>query len=101
MIDSVQEDRSKLRERAKEAIKKIQRENRANYDRKRKKANLYRAGDLVAIKRTQNAPGKFYSKFLGPYEIVKVLRDDRYVVSKVGEHEGPKTASISADHIKK
>lgn len=49
----------------------------------------------------QGAPGKFSSKFLGPYEIIRVLRGDRYVVLKIGEHEGPKTTSTSADHIKR
>ncbi|KYM97372.1 hypothetical protein ALC62_11977 [Cyphomyrmex costatus] len=46
---------------------------------------------------TQITPGsKIGAKFLGPYEITKVLRGDRY-----GEHEGPRTTSTSADHIKR
>lgn len=94
LINSIQEKRSKLREKARNAIEKIQRESRSSCNRKRKKASLYRTGDLVAIKRTQCAPSKFSSKFLGPYEITKVLRGDRYVVHKVGDHEGPKTTSF-------
>jgi len=101
-LDLLQEKRSALRERAKGAIEKIQRENRNNYNRKRKAVNNYRIGELVAIKRTQFAPGsKFCAKFLGPYEIIKILRGDRYVVVKVGEHEGPRTTSTSADHMKR
>lgn len=101
-VSSLQEKRSELREQAKEAIEKIQRENRNNYNRKRKVANKYKVGELVAIKRTQVVPGsKFRTKFLGPYEIVKILRGDRYVVERIGEHEGPRTTSTSADNMKR
>ncbi|KYM98118.1 hypothetical protein ALC62_11184 [Cyphomyrmex costatus] len=97
-----QEKRLELREKAKEAIAKIQLENRKTYNRKRKQASKYRIGELVAIKKTQITPGrKFCSKFLGPYEIIKILRGDRYVVAKIGEHEGPRTTSTSADHLKR
>lgn len=84
------------------AIEKIQCDNRKNYNSKRKKANAYEVSDLVAIKRTQVAPGsKFRAKFYGPYEITRILRDDRYVVTKIGEQEGPRTTTTSADHIKR
>jgi len=44
--------------------------------------------DLVAIKRTQLGPGfKLANKYLGSYNIVKVLRNNRYIVHKVSEHE--------------
>lgn len=101
-VSSLQEKRSELREQAKEAIEKIQRENCNNYNRKRKVANKYKVGELVAIKRTQVVPGsKFRTKFLGPYDIVKILRGDRYVVERIGEHEGPRTTSTSADNMKR
>lgn len=29
------------------------------------------------------------------------MRDDRYVVTKIGEQEGPRTITTSADHIKR
>lgn len=50
LINSMQEKRSKLCDRAKNAIEKILHENRINYDRKRKKVSLYRVGDLITIK---------------------------------------------------
>lgn len=47
-------------------------------------------------------PGlKFAPKFLGPYAVTKILRNDRYLVKKVGEHEGPHETSTAADHMKK
>ncbi|KAK2575328.1 hypothetical protein KPH14_000873 [Odynerus spinipes] len=57
--------------------------------------------DLVAIKRTQSGPGlKFAPKYFGPYEVVRCLRNNRYVVRKVGEHEGPAETSTVVDHMK-
>ncbi|KAG5319045.1 POL3 protein, partial [Pseudoatta argentina] len=98
----LQEKRETLREQAKIAIEKVQKENQRVYNRKRKRPNTYSIGDLVAIKRTQITPGsKLYPKYLGPYQIIHVLRGDRYVVSKVGEHEGPRSTTTSSDNIKR
>jgi hypothetical protein len=64
--------------------------NRREYNRKRKKASTYREKDLVAIKRTQQGPGlKLANKYLDPYEIVRILRNNRYIIRKVGDHKGP------------
>lgn len=94
-----QEKRYDLRLEARESITKVQRENRRGFNAKRKVAKCHREGDWVAIRRTQ--PGaKFAAKYLGPYEIIRVLRNDRYMVHKVGEHEGPQQTSTSADSMK-
>lgn len=96
-----QEDRDKLRNHAKENIAKIQEENRRVYNKTRKKARLYREDDLVAIRRMQQAPGlKLASRYLGPYRIVKVLRNNHYLVHKVGENEEPRQTSTAADFMK-
>jgi len=39
-------------------------------------------------------------KFLGPYEVTNVLRNDRYLICKVGEQEGPLQTTTSADNMK-
>lgn len=53
------------------------------------------------MQRTQIRPGlKLAGTFLGPYEITRVLRNDRYLVAKIGEHEGPRQTSTSADYMK-
>jgi hypothetical protein len=71
------------------------------YNRKRKKASIYREKDLVAIKHTQQEPGlKLANKYLRPYEIVKILYNNRYIVRKVSDHEGPWETSTAADYIK-
>lgn len=55
----------------------------------------------MAIRRTQRGPGlKLASKYFGPYEIMKVLRNHRYILRKIGEHEGPSQTSSAADFIK-
>ena len=97
-----EEDRQQLRAKAKIQIHKIQEENRKTYNQKRKKAPSYDLGELVAIQKTQFATGqKLFPKYLGPYEIIKVSRNDRYVVKKVGEHEGPNQTSTAADYMKR
>lgn len=94
-------ERDEIRDRSRRAIEAVQKENREGYDRKRVIASEYRDGDLVAIKRTQQGPGlKLANKFLGPYRIVRKLRNDRYVVEKTGDHEGPLRTSTAADYMK-
>lgn len=100
-IIAFQDDRDELRNQAKENIMKVQLENKKHYDRGRKEALCYREGDLVAIKRTQQGPRlKLANKYLGPYEVTRVLRNNRYLVHKVGEHEGPLRTSSAADFMK-
>ncbi|GFX18620.1 transposon Ty3-I Gag-Pol polyprotein [Trichonephila clavipes] len=68
---------------------------------KKKKASLYKEGDLVAIQRTQFGAGlKLRPKFLGPYKVTKVNSNDRYEVEKVGQHDGPNSTTTSADLMK-
>ncbi|EFN77120.1 hypothetical protein EAI_02712, partial [Harpegnathos saltator] len=46
-------------------------------------------------------PGlKLHSRYFGPYEILSRLRNDRYLVQKVSEHEGPQQTSTFADNMK-
>ncbi|XP_043498670.1 uncharacterized protein LOC122521973 [Polistes fuscatus] len=67
LISMFEDERNELRERAKESISKVQRENRKTFNKKRVEARVYRDGDLVAIKRMQQGPGlKLANKFLGP-----------------------------------
>ncbi|GFW45133.1 hypothetical protein TNCV_716351 [Trichonephila clavipes] len=76
-------------------------QNRKTYNRRRKKASLYKEGDLVAIQRTQFGAGlKLRPKFLGPYKETKVNPKDRYKVEKVGQHEGPNSTTTSEDFMK-
>ncbi|GFX84362.1 uncharacterized protein TNCV_4134721 [Trichonephila clavipes] len=89
------------KKRCKKNIETLQSENRKTYNRRRKKASLYKEGDLVAIQRTQFGAGlKLRPKFLGPYKVTKVNSKDRYEVEKVGQHDGPNSTTTSADLMK-
>ncbi|GFW83403.1 uncharacterized protein TNCV_2545011 [Trichonephila clavipes] len=90
-----------MMKRCKKNIETLQSENRKTYNRRRKKASLYKEGDLVAIQRTQFGAGlKLRPKFLGPYKVTKVNSKDRYEVEKVGQHDGPNSTTTSADLMK-
>lgn len=74
------------REVASENIEKIQAENEKMYNQKRKPATKYVVGDYVMIKNVDTTPGvnkKLIPKFRGPYEVQRVLDNDRYVVVDV------------------
>ncbi|KAJ0178585.1 hypothetical protein K1T71_005360 [Dendrolimus kikuchii] len=67
----------------------------------RTQAIQYEIGDLVAIKRTQFVQGyKLNPKYLGPYKIIKKKKNDRYVVRKISNGEGPMNTTSSADLMK-
>ncbi|GFU29043.1 retrovirus-related Pol polyprotein from transposon 17.6 [Trichonephila clavipes] len=101
MAKELLEQREFLRNDAKKNIETLQSENRKTYNRRRKKASLYKEGDLVAIQRTQFGAGlKLRPKFLGPYKVTKVNSKDRYEVEKVGQQEGPNSTTTSADLMK-
>lgn len=100
-VEAFQDNREELRQRAMENILKVQAENKRRFDKKRVSATKYRSGDLVAIKRTQQGPGlKLATKYLGPYQVVSVLRNDRYIVQREGNHEGPSRTSTAAHYMK-
>ncbi|GFW80680.1 hypothetical protein TNCV_3235321 [Trichonephila clavipes] len=81
MAKELLEQREFLRNDAKKNIETLQSENRKTYNRRRKKASLYKEGDLVAIQRTQfGAELKLRPKFLGPYKVTKVNSNYRYEV---------------------
>ncbi|GFW52569.1 transposable element Tcb2 transposase [Trichonephila clavipes] len=83
MAKELLEQREFLRNDAKKNNETLQSENRKTYNRRRKKASLYKEGDLVAIQRTQFGAGlKLRLKFLGPYKVTKVNSKDRYEVEK-------------------
>ncbi|GFW36341.1 hypothetical protein TNCV_3712621 [Trichonephila clavipes] len=101
MAKELLEQREFLRNDAKKNIETLQSENRKTYNRRRKKASLYKEDDLVAIQRTRFGAGlRLRPKFLGPYKVTKVNSKDRYEVEKVGQHEGPNSTTNSADLMK-
>ncbi|GFY15111.1 hypothetical protein TNCV_1569261 [Trichonephila clavipes] len=101
MEKELQGQRDFLRNDAKKNVETIQSENRKTYNKRRKRAPMYKEDDLVAIQRTQFGTGlKLRPKFLGPYKVTEMNSRDRYEVEKVGQHKGPNSTTTSADLMK-
>lgn len=79
-----------LRARAAEKIIKGQKYNKKYFDKKRKPSHIYKEGDYVMIRNIETSKGvsqKIIPEFKGPYKIVRVLRNDRYVVQDADDHQ--------------
>lgn len=76
----------RLRERADKQIQKNQSQNQRVYDRRHKVAKKYQVGDKVMVKNFDSTPGisqKLIPRFKGPYQVERVLRNNRYVLKDV------------------
>ncbi|CAK9816459.1 Pro-Pol polyprotein [Anthophora plagiata] len=73
------------RDKAAKQIKKSFDQNKKNYDKKRKVAKKYEVGDRVMLRNFVNVSdsSKLLPQFKGPYEVAKVLRNDRYVIKDI------------------
>ncbi|KAL0117611.1 hypothetical protein PUN28_008779 [Cardiocondyla obscurior] len=79
-----------MRARAADRIMRSQKYNKEYFDKKRKPAKKYEVGDYVMIKNIETTPGtshKIIPKYKGPYEVCRVLRNNRYVIKDVKEHQ--------------
>ncbi|UYV77503.1 hypothetical protein LAZ67_15001306 [Cordylochernes scorpioides] len=72
-----------------------------SFGKKKKKAFVYKKGDLVVIQKTRFATkSKLYPKYIGPYKVIKIKPNDRYNVEKFADFEVPNRTSCSADLMK-
>lgn len=82
-------DLAQIREQASYMIKRSQDYNKNYFDNRHKTPRKYGIGDYVVLKNVVTTPGvnkKLLPKYRGPFEVVEVLNNDRYVVKDV---EGP------------
>lgn len=86
-IGSIMDSRNlvDVRNKAKEKIKQSFETNKKYHDEKRKPARIYQVGDRVMIKNfhTTGDSSKLAPLFKGPYEVERVLRNDRYVIKDI------------------
>lgn len=85
-LKSDNRDLDLIRSDAQQQIQQSQSRNENFVNKKRKQPTIYKSGDLVMIRNFQVGVGesrKLTPKFKGPYKIVKVLRNDRYIVADV------------------
>lgn len=100
LVQQFEDGRNEIRQEAREKIEKIQQENKRTFNRKRRKSEDYRVGDIIAIQRTQYGRAKLEPRFMGPYEIITVNGNDRYTVRKLSG-EGPMHTTTSSDMMKR
>ena len=87
---SVTRNLSNVRKQADERIQKAQNVNKRAYDQKHKKSGKYKVGDKVMIRSfdcTLGASQKLIPRYKGPYQVNRVLRNDRYVLTDVEDHQ--------------
>lgn len=82
------EDRNleEIRRESTEQQIRTQNQNKQYFDKKRKEARNYEVGDKVMITNHDVTPGvnkKLIPKFKGPYEVVKKIDNDRYLVRDI------------------
>lgn len=100
-------DLTKSRAKASEEIEAAQRKNADYHAANNKPANQFEKGDLVVIKNVDTTIGtnkKLNPKYRGPYQIEKVLPNDRYVVSDIENcqiTQVPYHGILEASRIKK
>jgi hypothetical protein len=98
---------SRTREQARIRTQKKQAEQKARYDRTRKRTPHYSVGQLVLVRKAPSTNDgkskKLLPKYSGPYEIKKILDADRFVVSDVSgstRSRRPYEGVVSGDKLK-
>lgn len=79
-------DLDSIRNKAKVVMGKAQEYNRTYVDRKRKEPQKYVEGDYIMVRNFESTLGsshKLIPQFRGPYQVIKVLRNNRYIVADV------------------
>lgn len=94
LLESVKQNTTEklaeIREKASENIVRNQTYNKLKYDKSHKHPTMYCVGDKVVITNTVTTAGvnkKLLPKFKGPYEIEKVLPNDRYILKDVDGYQ--------------
>ncbi|UYV74565.1 hypothetical protein LAZ67_12000152 [Cordylochernes scorpioides] len=101
LASTFDEERDQKRKAAKQEILNIQEENRNTFNKKRKKAFVYKEGALVVIQKSQFATkSKLYPKYIGPHKVIKIKPNDQYNVEKFADFEGPNRTSCRTDLMK-
>ncbi|KMQ84543.1 hypothetical protein RF55_17572 [Lasius niger] len=102
----IEQERKELRDAAEVVNKAVQEYNKYQYDKRHQKPTRYKECDLVLVKILQYKPGtnqKLAPKFKGPYQIRKVLKKNRFVITDVPGYnltQKPLNTILSSDKLK-
>lgn len=94
------------RTKAAQNIQRFQKYNKDYFDKHHKEPHKFHEGSYVMIKNFENKPGapkKLIPCMKGPYKVVKVLRNDRYVIRSLDEYDGtvrPYEGTWSAENMR-
>lgn len=91
-------DLMEAREHAADGIEKSAAYEKARFDKNKAKVVNFRVGDLVLIKNEERNQTKLEPKFKGPFKIVELLENDRYVLKSL---TGNRTYKYAHDRIRK
>lgn len=92
-----------LRHEVSKQIQDKQQKAKLIFDAKRKPGKPFKVNDLVMVRKTDSTssgPKKLQPKFKGPFRIVKVLDNDRYVVTDLRSSRQSNTSIIAIDSLK-
>jgi len=98
--------REDLREKARQSTDLVRNYNKEYKDARRKSPSTYNEGDFVLIRDSRIKPGensKLKSRYKGPYQIKKILGNNRYVVVDIPGFNvvsRPLDTVLSSDRIK-
>jgi len=86
-MDSPARDLDTVHDQAAARVCLSQQRQKRDYDRRHKAPRKYEEGDLIMIRNFDSTPGinkKLIPQFRGPYQISKILRNNRYVSDPPG-----------------
>jgi transposase InsO family protein len=85
-VQRIQENRTKINHKISHGIQETSKRNSRNYDKLAMKKHEYKVGDWVLMERKycpKNLTSKFYEKYHGPFEIIKLITERTYLVRHV------------------
>ena len=95
-----------IRDKAEKSIVASQEANEKRFNEKRKESTTYNVGDYVMVRNVDTTPGvnkKLLPQVRGPYEVKKILENDRYLIGDIDGFQvtqRPYSGVFAPEHIR-